>query len=92
MRCDRAGCLTEASTGSITEKEKKAPIAVGLGRWAVGGAAMAQHTAPEARTQATPTLSARDPGDQVPKSLISTNPLQVRIVFEQGFVFISQSN
>jgi hypothetical protein len=23
MRCDRAGCLTEASTGSITEKRRK---------------------------------------------------------------------
>jgi hypothetical protein len=28
MRCDRAECLTEASMGSITEKRKKAPIAV----------------------------------------------------------------
>ena len=76
MRCDRAGRLTEASTGSITEKGKKAEAMSG---WA--------NSEPVGRQ-----LSPRNPAYQLAEAHIIAQSLQVRVVFEQRFVFISEGD
>jgi hypothetical protein len=90
MRCDRAGCLTEASRGSITDQEQKVE---GSERCRYASAHDGKFVAAsEQQLESFSLYPPRYPGDQFPESFIPTNPLQVRIVFEQGLVFVSQGN